>query len=103
MIALLPLDERPVNTRLPQDVAAIAGETLELPASEALPRQRTAGDTHLLAAWFLETAANTDSVGVCLDSLVFGGLIPARTSQDSATGALGRLDLVEQAKANNPG
>lgn len=102
MIALLPLDERPVNTRLPRDVAAIAGEELELPPQAALPRQREVGDTELLARWFLDAAGRSDWLGVCIDSLVFGGLIPARTSADTLTASLSRLDLVEQAASAHP-
>jgi hypothetical protein len=102
MIALLPLDERPANTRLPRDVAAIAGEELELPPQTALPHQREAGNTELLAQWFLEAAARSNWLGMCIDSLVFGGLIPARTSADTLTESLSRLDLVDRAASANP-
>jgi hypothetical protein len=43
-IALLPLDDRPVNGRLPAMVAAIAGAELLMPPVELLPRMREPSD-----------------------------------------------------------
>jgi hypothetical protein len=55
-IALLPLDERPVNTRLPADVAAIAGGRVLLPPASILPSMRRPGDTSALREWLHQTA-----------------------------------------------
>lgn len=44
-IALLPPDERPVNMRLPVDVAAIAGGRVLVPRASIRPSMRRPGDT----------------------------------------------------------
>jgi hypothetical protein len=77
-IALVPLDERPVTTRLPRQVAAVAGVDVLLPPPEALPRKRGPGDLDRLRAWLIEAAEGVDAAVVALDTLGQGGLIPSR-------------------------
>jgi hypothetical protein len=101
-IALLPLDERPVNVRLPRDVAAIAGATLMIPPEEILPRQRRAGGPDALCAWLLEAAVGADAVIVSTDTMCFGGLIAARTSDDSTALAMARLETLRTFRQRHP-
>lgn len=118
-ITLLPLDERPVNTGLPADVARIAGVRLLLPPRAILPRFRTPGDTGALAQWLDQAvrhgAGDADGTGgeadaggagdaiVSLDMLAYGGLIGSRTSADGVDEALARLGLLEQLNGSLPG
>ncbi|MBN9344954.1 MAG: DUF4127 family protein, partial [Devosia sp.] len=81
-IALLPLDERPVNVRLPADVAAIAGASLALPPRETLPDLRKAGRADELGAWLEAASDAADALVVSTDMLCYGGLIASRTSAD---------------------
>ena len=101
-IVLLPLDERPVNTQLPDDVARIAGRRTVLPP--ALPRFREPADTAALGEWLLERAADplTESIVASLDLVAYGGLIPSRTSSDSLREVLARLDTLRIVRARHP-
>lgn len=102
-LALLPLDERPVNVQLPQDVAAIAGAVLWTPPSGVLPSFRTPGDTGALADW-LEALPDQGAAGavVSLDMLVYGGLIPSRTSADGLLECLERLERLAGFRRRHP-
>lgn len=106
-IALVPLDERPVNVDLPRQVAAIAGAELLLPPPEAMPDFRTPADVAALHGWLRELVTATDAeradrLVVCVDTLVHGGIIPARITTDSTTTALQRLDLLRELTAASP-
>ena len=103
-IALLPLDDRPVNVRLPGDVAAVAGVTLDVPPVEVLPTYRAAGDTAALGSWLLERATDpaTVHVVVSVDMLLYGGLIASRTSTDTTRDVLERLDVLREVRRRRP-
>lgn len=108
-IALVPLDERPVNLQLPRQVAAIAGAELVVPPPEALPAFRAPADIGALHAWVRAQArppagaAGADRLVVCIDTLVHGGIIPARITTDSPRTALDRLDVLRDVRADAPG
>ena len=93
-IALVPLDERPVNTRYPQMLGAIGGANVLLPPPEIRGLQRVPADLNAVAAWLQEAASEADAAIVSADYLGFGNLINARISQDSAARILARLDLL---------
>ena len=95
-IALVPLDERPVNTRYPQMLGAIGGTNVLLPPPEIRGLQRVPADLNAIAAWLKEAAATADAAVVSADYLGFGNLINARISQDSAAHVLARLDLLAE-------
>ena len=101
-IALVPLDERPVNTGLPADVAAIAGVELVQPPGALLPQFRRPGDIAGIARWLEREAADarTSSIVVSIDTLVHGGLIPSRISHDEALDVFARLDVLRRVRRN---
>ena len=103
-IALLPVDERPVNTCLAVAVGAIAGAQIEVPPPNLLPKMRGPGQVALLGSWLLDTAADpaTDAAVVSIDMLVHGGLIAARTTPDPTTTTLARLGPLRQLRAIRP-
>jgi len=103
-IALLPLDERPVNLLLPIDVGRVAGVPVDVPPSEALPRLREPGDVDALAVWLSDRAADpaVTHLVVSIDMLLYGGLIPGRTSHDTLLEALSRLDVLRRIHASRP-
>ncbi len=82
-IALLPLDERPANTRYPAQVAAIAGATLALPPQIALPDMRMPASRIDLGLWLQREAAQCDGIVASIDLIGYGGLIASRISYDS--------------------
>lgn len=102
-IALVPLDERPVNRNLPAEIAGVAGISVAVPPRDLLPDVRTPADVDRLGDWLageLEAGA-TDAV-VCLDTLVYGGLIAARTTPDDLVTCLGRLERLRTLRSAHP-
>ncbi len=94
IIALVPLDERPVNTRYPQMLGEIGGaEVLLLPA-EMRGLQRVPADVNAVAAWLWDVASSADAAIVSCEYLGFGNLIASRISNDSAADVLARLRLL---------
>lgn len=101
-IALVPLDERPVNVELPIAIAAIAGAELVLPPGPMLPDIRQPGDAIGIGGWLLDIAPTVDAVVVSIDTLAFGGLIAARTTEDDVLSALQRLTPLSKLRTDHP-
>ena len=95
-ICLLPLDERPVNTRYPQMLAAIAGVDLRLPPREIMGLGRAPADIDTVRQWLAEEAPHSQGAIVSCDFLGYGNLINARISQDSAADVICRLSTLER-------
>ena len=74
-LLLAPLDERPVNTRYPQMVAAIAGAELVLPPVEVRGSGRTPADTVAVSEWLQSEARDADGVVASVEFLAWGGTI----------------------------
>jgi len=91
-VALLPLDERPANTRYPAHIAAIAGAQLALPPLEALPFIKRPADREKLTQWLTRQAGQTDSIVASIDLLGYGGLINSRISDDEMARVLGTIE-----------
>lgn len=101
-LALLPLDERPVNTRYPEMLAAISGATLLLPPLDVQGRQREPADLDAVRDWLLGVSGRADAVIASADFLGFGNLINARISHDSAAAVLARLSQLAAINATCP-
>ena len=101
-IGLLPLDERPVNTRYPAMIAAIAGAALRLPPRSILSAQRHAADCAALGAWLEASAPQLDGLIVSLEMLGYGGLIASRIGDEPAAVVLGRLTVLQTIRQRFP-
>ncbi len=101
-IALLPLDERPVNTRYPRMLGAIAGVEVQLPPAALLSHFRQPADCAALADWLRAGAGDWTALVVSLEMLVYGGLVPSRITDDSALAALARLEVLREIKRAHP-
>jgi len=101
-IGLLPLDERPVNTRYPAMIARIAGIELQLPPAEVLPAIRQPARCDDLAVWLHDIAPDVDALIVSCELLGYGGLIASRISDDTASTIIGRLDLLRTIRRQHP-
>jgi hypothetical protein len=101
-IVLVPLDERPVNTRYPQMLGAIGGAEVLLPPTEMRGLQRVPADVDAVGKWLQNAAAEADAAIVSCDYLGFGNLIAARISQDSAADILARLRLLADMNTHCP-
>lgn len=78
LVALIPLDSRPVNTDLPQQLAKIGGVDVILPTDALQDQFLRASDTAGLMEWLNIQAPSTDVLILHLNELVFGGLIQSR-------------------------
>ncbi len=101
-LACLPLDDRPVNYDYPRELAALAGFEIELPPREWLGNPWRPSRHAELVDWLEKVAARADVLLVALDTLGYGGLIPSRTSSESAEKVLERLSIVKRMKARQP-
>ncbi len=103
-IALVPLDERPVNTKYPQMLAAIAGASVLLPPEHARGLQRQPADLWVVSKWLRESVESKSASAaiVSCDYLAYGNLINARISNDSAAYAISRLALLEELGEKTP-
>lgn len=95
-IVLVPLDERPVCTSLPSDIASIAGLDCALPPTALLPRIRRPGDTAGLTDWLITSQQDASFAVVSLEGLGFGGLIPSRIGRESAAEVAERWSVLRQ-------
>jgi hypothetical protein len=101
-VGLLPLDERPVNTRYPAMIAAIAGVELALPPDDLLSHLREPARCDDLAAWLRAIAPALDALIVDVEMLAFGGLIASRISDDPPGAVVSRLDVLRAIRAELP-
>ena len=95
-LALVPLDERPVNTRYPQMLGAIGGADVLLPPAEMRGLQRVPADLGAVSHWLQDAARQADAAIVSCEYLGYGNLIASRISGDGAADVLARLTLLEQ-------
>lgn len=102
-IGLLPLDERPVNTRYPAMIAQIAGAQVIEPPLSMLSRRRVPADPDQLAAWLYEIAPDLDALIVSIEMFGYGGLIASRTTHDTAAAVIHRLEALRSIKQQHPG
>ena len=101
-IALVPLDERPVNTRYPQMLGAIGGAEVLLPPPEIRGLQRVPADRDAVAEWLQDAARHAEAAIISCEYLGCGNLIAARISHDTAADILARLSLLEKINVTCP-
>ncbi len=101
MIALLPLDDRPCNTRFPAQIAAIGADALTLPDASTLGRFNVPGDFDPLQQW-LDELPEVSALIVSIDMLAYGGLVASRKTLTSLPTALERLEILRAWRAKRP-
>jgi len=101
-VAVLPLDDRPVNYDYPRYLARSAGIDILLPEREWLGNPWRSSQHKKLVDWLEKTAPEVDGLILAVDTLAFGGLIPSRTSYDSVETILRRLAFLRQLKQSRP-
>jgi len=101
-IALVPLDERPVNTRYPQMLGAIGGANILLPPSEIRGWLRQPANVEAVGDWLRGAAKIAEAAIVSCEFLGYGNLIASRISQDSAADILARLRLLTEINSSCP-
>ncbi|MBY0545675.1 MAG: DUF4127 family protein [Candidatus Obscuribacterales bacterium] len=90
---LIPLDNRPITYLFPQIVCRVAGVTAFAPPRELMGSLVAPSRPGGLAEWLGETlkGRSPDKLLVCLDSLVYGGLINSRRSEETETEVFNRI------------
>lgn len=101
-IGLLPLDERPVNTRYPAMLARVAGIELIEPPATLLSARRQPASVDQLGAWLRERAPELDALIVSIEMLAYGGLIASRTTHDAISAVVMRLEVLQEVKNAYP-
>jgi len=102
-VALLPLDDRPVNYDYPRYLSRAAGLEILLPPREWLGSPWRPSRHAELVDWLEQAASEADAAVVAIDTLAYGGLIPSRTSSESAETVLARLGVLRRLNAAHPG
>ncbi|MBX2861192.1 MAG: DUF4127 family protein [Vampirovibrio sp.] len=82
-ICLIPLDSRPVCAQLPQQLGAIAGLEVAVPSAKLLGHLKKPANFAALDRWVKNHLFENDPVIVALDTIAYGGLIPARVGDES--------------------
>ncbi len=95
-LLLVPLDERPVNTRYPAMLAAIGGAKLALPPDAIRGQGRRGADLNALQDWLRAEASHCAAALVSADFLAYGNLIQSRISAECAADCLARLRLLRE-------
>lgn len=101
-IGLIPLDERPANTRYPAMTAAIAGAELVLPPAELLSAGRRPADCVALGAWLAAVAPGLDALIVSVEQLGYGGLVASRITDEPAATLLAHLEPLRALRRAHP-
>lgn len=101
-IGLIPLDERPVNTRYPLLLAHGTPHEVVLPPADILSAARRPADSAALLAWLNAEAPRLDALIVSVEMLAYGGLIASRISHEPLEVLQERLGVLRRLKARHP-
>ncbi|MBM3273810.1 MAG: DUF4127 family protein [Candidatus Sericytochromatia bacterium] len=93
-LALIPLDARPCTRAFPAAIGRIGGLDVRIPPPELLGDLERVAPIDELFDWLEAQARVVDAAVVALDTLVYGGLIPARRSTEPIDTLLARLARV---------
>jgi hypothetical protein len=99
-VILVPIDNRPITYRFPQLIARIAGIDAIVPPSEMIGSSKAPPNVEVLSNWLENTIKETQPscLVVCLDSLIYGGLVASRRSDDELKTLLERSKNVSKWK-----
>jgi hypothetical protein len=102
MIALVPLDNRPCNTRFPEQIARIGGDELLLPPSSLLGFFNSPGEPSALAEWIRALPLDIEALIVSVDMLAYGGLVASRRPDVPVEEAVRHLEVLREFQAQRP-
>jgi hypothetical protein len=102
-VAVLPMDDRPVNYDYPGYLARAAGLEVLLPPREWLGNPWRPSRHADLVDWLSGTFPEVDAAVVAIDTLAYGGLIPSRVSPEPTEAVISRLGILRDMNAAHPG
>src|ERR1017187_5120465 len=102
-VAVLPMDDRPVNYDYPRYLSRAAGMEVLLPPREWLGNPWRASRHAELVDWLAGTFPQADAAVVAIDTLAYGGLIPSRVSPEPTETVIARLGALRHMSAAHPG
>jgi hypothetical protein len=84
-VILIPIDNRPITYGFPQMIARVAGIDAVVPPRNLLGSLFAPSSVGALSEWLEDTlkTVKAKALFVCLDSIIYGGLIPSHRSLDS--------------------
>lgn len=99
-VVLVPIDNRPVTFVFPQMISKIACVEAIVPPREMMGSLTAHTDATVLQTWLNTTLRKNWSDGalVCMDSIIYGGLIPSRRTDLPSAEALDRVKNVRHWK-----
>ena len=95
-VALIPLDDRPVNIKLVRMLAEMVDYEVSVPPPEIVGHFDQPGDPEALTQWLTSVTPNVDSILISLDMLVYGGHVASMQPHVRPETALGRLEFLEE-------
>jgi hypothetical protein len=101
-LALLPLDDRPVNYDHPWWLGRAAGIDVVRPPRDWLGSPLRSAARERLADWLRDEAASVDGLVVAIDTLGYGGLIPSRQSTAAVEDVVTALEPLRAIRAARP-
>lgn len=101
-IGLIALDERPVNTRYPEMIAAMTGATVLQPPPELRSQYKQQAKCDEISTWLREHAPQMDALIVSIETLAYGGLVLSRITHESIATITARLEVLREIKQQNP-
>ncbi|TQM09108.1 DUF4127 family protein [Pseudonocardia kunmingensis] len=99
-IAVVPLDDRPVNVYCAAITAAVAGRQVVFPPRDALGRFFQPGDGAAVARWL--AAADTREFVISVSMLAYGGLIASRTAEPTLDAARANVEAIRALRRAKP-
>jgi hypothetical protein len=101
-LALLPLDDRPVNYDHPWWLGNAAGIEVTRPPREWLGSPLRSADRDRLARWLADEGRAADGIVVAIDTLAYGGLIPSRQGASPLAEVVRNLEPLRAIRAARP-
>lgn len=101
---LIPIDNRPVTYSFPQILARLAGVQALCPPRGLMGSLQAHTNVDAVGDWLAETIQRQqpDALLVCMDTIIYGGLIPSRRVEIDAKQLLDKTKVVSRWKKWQP-
>ncbi len=101
-IVYIPLDERPCNRKFPYELFHQGNVEIIIPPLSILPSKRQSGNVEALQHFLTKETKDADGLVLCIDTLLYGGLVPSRIHTLSDEVIAARFEFLTTLKKQNP-